>query len=93
MIEMLTAASRPRFAAGVRLHHDAARDCWVLLAPERVLLLDEIAHAVLQRCDGAATLDAIVDILAREYQAPREQIDADVRALLVALLAKRMLHT
>jgi pyrroloquinoline quinone biosynthesis protein D len=93
MIEMLTATSRPHFAAGVRLHHDAARDCWVLLAPERVLLLDEIAHAVLQRCDGAATLDAIVDALAQEYQAQREQIATDVRALLVALIAKRMLHT
>ena len=92
MMEMLTAASRPHFATGVRLHHDEARDCWVLLAPERVVLLDDIAHAVLQRCDGAATLDGIVDLLAREYQAPREQIDADVRALLGTLVAKRMLQ-
>lgn len=92
-MDALTAASRPRFATGVRLRHDAARDCWVLLAPERVLLLDEIANAVLQRCDGTATLAGIVDVLAHEYQAPREQIDVDVRALLDALIAKRMLHT
>jgi len=91
-MDALSAASRPHFAAGVRLHHDAARDCWVLLAPERVLLLDEIANAVLQRCDGTATLAAIIDALAQEYQAQREQIDADVRALLDALIAKRMLH-
>jgi len=92
MTTALHAASCPKLAAGVRLRHDAARDCWVLLAPERVLMLDEIAHQVLQRCDGVATVEAIVEALAQDYQADREQIAVDVQAMLSALIAKRMIE-
>jgi pyrroloquinoline quinone biosynthesis protein D len=33
----------PGLAPGVRLTFDKARDCWVVLAPERVLMPDETA--------------------------------------------------
>ena len=75
----------PRLAPGVRLKHDAARGGWVLLAPERVVMLEATAVDVLQLVDGARDLDAIVAALAAEYDAPAEVIRADVAELLTDL--------
>jgi coenzyme PQQ biosynthesis protein PqqD len=82
----------PRLAAGVRLKHDAARGGWVLLAPERVVVLEATAVDVLGLVDGARDLDAIVDQLATEYDAAVDVIRADVREL-VADLVQRGLVT
>jgi coenzyme PQQ biosynthesis protein PqqD len=81
----------PRLPRGVRLRRDEVRDQWLLLAPERVLHPDPIAVAVLERCDGVRTVDAIVDDLATAYAAPRETIEADVKKMLADLQAKRVL--
>lgn len=83
--------SKPRLPRGVRLKHDETRGEWLLLAPERVVKTDAIAVAILQRCDGEATFEAIVDQLAAAYSADRNRIDHDVRALLEDLAAKRMI--
>jgi pyrroloquinoline quinone biosynthesis protein D len=72
----------PKFAPGVRLHHDQARDRWVVMAPERMFVPDETALAVLRLVDGARDLDAIVAALAAQYDAPADVIAPDVRALL-----------
>ncbi len=44
--------SLPRLPRHVKLRFDKARERWVVLAPERVLMPDETALEVLQRCDG-----------------------------------------
>jgi pyrroloquinoline quinone biosynthesis protein D len=80
----------PRLPRGVRLKLDETRGEWLLLAPERVVKVDSIAVAILQRCDGAATIESIVDDLATTYAADRAKIDLDVRAMLNGLAAKRM---
>ena len=85
-------AARPRLARGVRLRADAARGGYVLLAPERVLTTNPTAVAVLQRCDGARTVSAIVDDLAGVFSADRARVMADVAALLTSLAAKRMVE-
>ena len=84
--------ARPRLPRGVRLRRDEARAQWQLLAPERVLQLDQIAAEVLQRCTGTATLDAIIDDLASTFNADRARIDADVRAMLRDLADKKVLE-
>jgi pyrroloquinoline quinone biosynthesis protein D len=48
-------AAAPAFARGVRLRFDAARDVWIVLAPERMFVPDEIALEVLKLVDGKAT--------------------------------------
>ena len=70
------------------MRHDAARDRWTILAPERVFTPDAIAVAVLQLCDGARSVEAIAAELAQTYNAPKERILADVTALLQALADK-----
>lgn len=87
----LDLASRPKLAPGVRLKYDDARACWVVLAPERVLMPDETALEVLQRLDGQKTIDVLVDELASAYDADRGEILADVTELLNGLLEKRVL--
>ena len=82
------AASVPAFNRGFRLRHDAVRDAWVVLAPERLFLLDEPAVEVLKLVDGARSVPDIVDALAARYDAPREAIAADVEAMLRDLADK-----
>jgi pyrroloquinoline quinone biosynthesis protein D len=84
-------ASVPALARGVRLRFDQARSAWVLLAPERVLMPDEIAVEILKRCDGKATVSAIVDDLARTFEAEPDQVAGDVRSFLQDLADKAML--
>jgi pyrroloquinoline quinone biosynthesis protein D len=84
------AHSKPRLPRGVRLKYDETRGEWLLLAPERVIKADAIAVEILKRCDGNATLAAIVDDLATQFSADRARVDSDVRALLAELAAKRM---
>ena len=78
----------PRFAPGVRLHHDKARGRWVVMAPERMFVPDETALEVLRLVDGARDREAIVDALAAAFDAPREEIAADVRDMLDDLIAR-----
>jgi pyrroloquinoline quinone biosynthesis protein D len=81
---------RPRLAPGVRLHHDATRGAWLLLAPERVIETEGPVEAVLRLCDGERTVAAIVDTLAAAYTADRAEIATDVADLLADLAAKRL---
>jgi pyrroloquinoline quinone biosynthesis protein D len=82
----------PRLPRGVRLRYDERRGEWMLLAPERVLKPDGIALEILKRCDGHASLDAIIDDLSQQFQADRTEVAGDVREFLSGLAAKRMLE-
>jgi coenzyme PQQ biosynthesis protein PqqD len=83
--------AKPRLPRGVRLKYDETRNEWLLLAPERVIKTDAIAVEILKRCDGTATFAAIVDDLAQTFSADHTRVEADVRALLNELAAKRMM--
>ena len=78
----------PAFNRGFRLRHDAVRDAWMVLAPERLFMLDGPAVEVLQLVDGKRTVPEIVDQLAVKFAAPRDQIEADVVAMLQDLTDK-----
>ncbi len=81
-------AAVPAFNRGFRLRHDPVRNAWVVLAPERLFMLDEPAVEVLKLVDGARTVPGIVDALAAKFDAPRETIAADVAAMLQDLMVK-----
>ena len=87
----VTEASRPILPRHAKLRFDETRQRWVILAPERVLAPDEIAVEVLQLCDGARNVDAIVDLLAAKYAADRAAIATDVIAMLQDLADKGFL--
>jgi pyrroloquinoline quinone biosynthesis protein D len=79
--------STPRLAGHVTMRFDEHRDRWVILAPERVLMLDEIAVEILKRCEGGSVAE-IVDDLAQAFDAPRADIAGDVIAMLQSLADK-----
>ena len=81
----------PALARGVKLRFDKAREAWVLLAPEKVLMPDQVAVEILKRCDGKAKVSEIVDDLAVAFSADRDQVAGDVRAFLQDLADKGML--
>ena len=87
----IAAASVPRLPRHVKLRHDKARDRWLILVPERVLIPDDTAVAVLSRVDGARTVQDIAEDLARTYEAPVDVILADSVALLQDLADKGFL--
>jgi pyrroloquinoline quinone biosynthesis protein D len=78
----------PSFRRGVKLRFDTVRNAWVLLAPEKLFLPDEIAVEILKLVDGERSIDAIVDALAARFTAPREVIAVDVAGVLQDLSAK-----
>ena len=84
--------SRPVLPRHAKLKFDETRKVWVLLAPERVFKPDTVALEIVKRCNGEATLAAIVDDLAKAYAAPRDRILADVTTLLRGLAEKRLLE-
>jgi coenzyme PQQ biosynthesis protein PqqD len=63
--------------------------CW---PPERVFKADAIAAEILKRCSGEATVEAIVDDLAKIFTAPRERVHADVVKLIGTLADKKLLE-
>src|SRR5437588_3648365 len=84
--------AQPRLPHGVRLVHNEAHGGWVLLAPERVFKADAIAAEIVKRCTGQATVNDIVDDLAKTFNAPRERIMTDVSAMLNGLVEKRLIE-
>ncbi len=80
--------SLPRLPPHVKLRFDQRRSRWIVLAPERVFMPDEIAVVILKRCDGATSVNAIIESLAEVYQASAEEIGEDVAELLQDLSDK-----
>lgn len=89
---MTDGATVPAFRRGVKFRFDTVREAWVLLAPEKLFMPDEIAVEILKLVDGARSIDAIVDDLAARFDAPREEIAADVIATLEDLSTRGALQ-
>jgi len=89
---IIASDARPCLPRGVRLVHNEAQGGWVLLAPERVFKADAIAAEIVKRCTGEATFEAIVDDLAKTFNAPRERVLADVTKMLRGLADKKLLE-
>lgn len=83
--DRITATTVLRLPRGVRIRFDEARDQWMLLGPERVLKLDNIALEILKRCNGENDLQTIIDDLARAFEADAAVIESDVKAFIADL--------
>jgi len=85
---VISAVSNPKLPRHVKMRHDAGRDRWLILAPERVFTPDAVAVAVLKLCDGSRSVEAIAAELAQTYNAPGGQILADIVPMLQGLADK-----
>ena len=78
----------PKFPKHVKLKYNKPRKEWVILAPERLVKLDEIAVHILQLVDGMKTAKSISETLSEKFNAPSEVINKDVINLLQTLADK-----
>ena len=83
--------SRPARAPGVRLQLDKVTGDPVLLYPEGVLELNDTAHAILNLCNGTATVHEIVTTLAAAYDVEEDTRRADALECLGDLLQKHLI--
>lgn len=79
---IVSADSRPFLPRHVRIQFDPVRQDHAVLAPEKVFWPNEISLDILRRCDGSSTVGEIVIDLASDYDAPEEDVKADVIAFL-----------
>ena len=75
----------PKLPRHAKLRFDKPRDQWIILAPERVFELDDIAYEIVSLCDGERTLEQVVEVLAGKFEAPSETIAKDVTEMLQGL--------
>ena len=89
---LVEAESIPRLAPHMKLRFDKARDTWTIQAPERSFMLDPIAHQIVSRCDGTASVEGIVDSLCAAFpDAPRDLIAPDVTKLIQDFVDKSVM--
>ena len=87
----MTPDSRPRLAARARLRFDRHAAQWLLLYPERGLVLNAQAAAIAQLLTGEHSVDAIVTrLLATFPTASRDAIERDVLEFLDVLATRRL---
>jgi pyrroloquinoline quinone biosynthesis protein D len=81
----ITRTSVPALRRGVRRQFDKARNVSVLMAPEKVIMLDDIADAILAECDAVSTVEDIILRLSARFATPAEEIEGDVLVFLQTL--------
>ena len=80
--DVISAESRLRLAAKARLRFDRHSARYMLLYPERGLVLNPTAADVLQRCDGERTVGSIVLELAGQYGQQAGDVEREVLSFL-----------
>ena len=88
MAKPLAPADVVQLAAHAQLRFDGVRQAWMLLGPERVFTPSESAVAILQACDGVASIRQVAQKLAAEFSAPADVIERDCLMVLAMLEAK-----
>jgi pyrroloquinoline quinone biosynthesis protein D len=83
--------SKPRLAAAARLRFDRVGDRMMLLYPERGIVLNGTALAILELCTGEHRVRELIDRLLRTHAATRAEVERDVLAFLRELERRRLL--
>jgi pyrroloquinoline quinone biosynthesis protein D len=86
-------AWRPRLAARARLKFDPIEQQEMLLFPEAALALNETGAAIVRLCDGARSINEIVDQLSKKYdKADRDALIREVMDFLATIRARGLLQ-
>jgi pyrroloquinoline quinone biosynthesis protein D len=86
-------AWRPRLASRARLKFDAIAKQDMLLFPEAALMLNETGAAIVRMCDGARSVDQIVEALAEQFRGiDRDAIRLEVEDFLESIRARGLLQ-
>jgi len=83
---------KPKLAPKTKLRLDQKTGKYILLYPEKGLLLNPTGAAILKRCDGERTLAQIVSGLAEEFSADAERLRGQVLTFVQGLLDRGLLQ-
>ena len=70
----MTPESKPRLAPKVRLRFDQKTHRFLLLFPERGILLNPTAAEIIKRCTGKETVTTIIGHLMQTYDGSSRQV-------------------
>ena len=90
--EVISCESRPRLAAKARLRYDRKAERYMLLYPEKGLVLNPTATDVVRLCTGEHTVGAIVDQLAAKYNQDAPTVEREVMNFLVVLTERGLVQ-
>ena len=86
-------AWRPRLASRARLKFDPIAKQEMLLFPEAALALNETGAAIVRLCDGARSINEIVDQVSKEFgTADRDALTREVMDFLATIRARALLQ-
>jgi len=85
---MISGDSVPALKRGIRRKFDATRNAHVLLGPERVIVLDDIAAAILELVDGENSVARIAGVLAARFAEDAGLVETDVKEFVTELMEK-----
>ncbi len=90
---MISTETRPRLAAKARLRYDRRGERYMLLWPERGMVLNPTAAEIVKLCTGEHTVTGIVERLAEKYPtAPREALERQVMDFLTAMAHRGLMQ-
>ena len=83
---------KPKLAPKAKLRLDQKTGKYILLYPEKGLLLNPTGAAILKLCTGEQTLASIIAALTLEFQSDQVKVQAEVLAFLHSLLSRGLIQ-
>ena len=83
---------KPKLAPKTKLRLDPKTGKYILLYPEKGLLLNPTGAAILKLCTGEQTLSAIIAALVLEFQSDTEKVQAEVVTFVQGLLDRGLVQ-
>ena len=83
---------KPKLAPKTKLRLDPKTGKYILLYPEKGLLLNPTGAAILKLCSGEQPLSAIIATLAAEFQSDPELLRVEVLSFVQGLLDRGLLQ-
>ena len=83
---------KPKLAPKTKLRLDPKTGKYILLYPEKGLLLNPTGAAILKLCDGQQSLFAIIGTLALEFQSDPDVLRPEVLGFMQGLLDRGLLQ-
>ncbi|MEO8902352.1 MAG: pyrroloquinoline quinone biosynthesis peptide chaperone PqqD [Polyangiaceae bacterium] len=83
---------RPKLAPKTKLRLDQKTGKYILLYPEKGLLLNPTGAAILKLCTGEQTLFRIIAALTLEFQSDQAKVQAEVLAFVQTLLDRGLIQ-
>jgi len=90
--ETISRKSQPRIASKARLRYDRKTERYMLLYPEKGLVLNPTAADIVRLCTGEHSVGVIIDQLAAKYGRDGLAIEREVTDFLAALGERGLLQ-